>query len=649
MQTPSTYYPSWQTDAATHHHQGWTNQFMQHIPHTSSAAAAGPMDFGTPQTYPYAATAAPNGSSVQNGIIFDPNYSRSYATAAAAAAAPGTDNYATNALTGLANVSFDEASRNGDSYGVAAGGSSAATSKSVDPQQNAEGSATNHHLSADANNSRTLSPNNNNHNNSNNNSASNQPSNYEPNSAPPPSTVAHNGGSEWDWGAAATGNEKMYQQAKPKDHSMASDYNSGYYNHNAGDQQQQQPHQHQHQHSGSFKKDSHSPTKSDSLKAQNQFEPYHSQSEDNLKLEEKSSHKDSSSSSASSFAGGKSSHERNFLANDSQKYPPFNHQSYFNMYYPSTTTYGMEHASSKYHSVLPPPHPPPPSSSAYHHHHQAHYPDHHQQQQYSRGEGGKDKKVYQHDDRGGTGATSANSLLVAGNESGGDESSSSKNNTTYDKSRKESKLYQPQLNLHNGPPTRDGNNLTGANGESVVAGKGESYKHHQSQHQQQQQQQSNRLLMSPPSSMAIKEEPIDGYYHHNQNSAATADPRDYQQQQSKLYQPQNGYYPMYDLNGGGVEDTTSHPVSCPTNFEKEIPAHTYHIPGRLNGNLEDMSNYGKLPNGGIKSEPVSQDYNSDGGLTSEQFYGGVVEDKVGQGDLSNFNKNYYFITLSSFN
>lgn len=153
-------------------------------------------------------------------------------------------------------------------------------------------------------------------------------------------------------------------------------------------------------------------------------------------------------------------------------------------------------------------------------------------------------------------------------------------------------------------------------------------------------------MSSSPSSMAIKEEPLDTYYHphphqqqqnhhhlqHNQNSAA--DPRDYQQ--SKLYHPQNGgYYPMYDLNG--VEDahtatatTPTNPVSCGTNFEKEIP---YHISGRLNGSLEDLGQYGhKLATNGIKAEPLSQDYNSDGGLNGDQqqpFYNGVADEKVG--------------------
>lgn len=596
---------------------------MQHIPHTSSAAGA--MEFATSQTYPYA---TPTG---QNGIMFDPNYSRSYAAVSSAPAAP--DNYATNALTGLAIVGFgnDEAPRNGES-------TAAAVSKSAEPLANVDGdgSAANHHLPTDANNSRTMSPNNNN---------SNQPDNYEANSAntsghvssnhTPPSTGAaaipptHNG-SDWDWSA----NEKMYQEPhkakNPEEHTLVNEYNSVYYgNQNAHslDQQQQHP---------GIKKE-----KSEPSKAQNQFEPYHSHSstvnaEDSLKMEGK--HKDASSRHDRSFVGG----------NENQKYPSFNHQSYFNMYYPSTA-YGMEHASSslpmsKYHSVIPPPPHPPSATYSHHHQHQqqAQYPDHHHQdtqhhQAYGRAAAdGKDKKVYQHDD---SGATSANSLLAT-NESGNDESGgSAKNNTnnsTYDKSRKESKLYQPQLNLHNesreggAAVAKDCNNLSiQTNGESAAAAKGESYGAKHQHHHLHQAQQSNRLQMSSPSSMAIKEEPVDGYYHHTQqihsHNTQNTEPRDYQQ--SKLYQPQNGYYPMYDLNG--VEDTTSHPVSCPTNFEKEIPAHTYHIPGRLNGGLEDISHYGKLPNG-IKSEPLGQDYNSDGGLNpnDQQFYNGEALEKV---------------------
>lgn len=628
---PTTYYPSWQPDAT--HHQGWTNQFMQHIPHTSSAAAvAGSMDFATPpQSYPYSTA---NGC-VQNGIMFDPNYSRSYPAATSA-------NYSSAAGAPPTN----------------------AASKTPDTE---EGSvAANHNLPADPNNLST------NH----------QAPNYGTNPA------AASNGIEWDWT-----NEKLYQQQQQQrmdkskiaeEHALQpTDYNStAYYTNHS------EPPVH-------IKKESQSPTKT-----------------------EAKTEKDENKSHSSS------SHERNFLTNESQKYPPFNHQSYFNMYYP--TTYSMEHTSSapvpassspsavpmsKYHSVLP----PPASSSSYHHHHQTHY-DHHQDTPANDVHGtsspfkveGKDKKVYHHDDGGG-GATSANSLLA--NESGNDEEASKNNSNsnsnvaaasaaTYDKSRKESKLYQPQLNLNNSNdrdssgggvaigegPTKDDhhhvnaprNNMHSDDGESG-GGKGESFaaKHHQ-QHHHHHQLQSGRQLMSP-SSMAIKEEPIDGYYQHNQHNHHQQQQqhqqhpqhhRDYQQ--SKLYQSQNGYYPYPSVGGGETNenhhhhrfynpdqqqhphpmskdmemekslnggfdlngDETTNPVICPTNFEKEIPTHTYHIPaGRLSGSsssVDDMNHYGKLANG-IKAEPIAQDYNSEGPVDNEQYFNGVmtaVEEKV---------------------
>lgn len=377
-------------------------------------------------------------------------------------------------------------------------------------------------------------------NNPRNSPNSNPSGSFEPNSHPPTSI----NGSEWDWTGGV--GEKLYPKTKPlpEDHRLAGEYNSAYYS--------------QSQHTSQVKKESTSP--------QNASEGALS----------KSSHKENGGAFLDGRSTAPSSHERTsssgFLAapNESQKYhPTFNHQSYFNMYYPNPSTYGaLEHTSpagaSKFHSVLPPtataaaPNQDPPSSAAtypHHHQHQAHY-DQQQDAASFKVDPGKDKKLFHHHDEGGS-ATSANSLLVA-NESGGDHESknSSGNSATYDKARKESKLYQPQLNLnstgngddhhqqqqsHMEGPTKDG----GVNGGE--SGKGESYG---TTPKSRVQHHSNQLLSSM--SMVIKEEPLDGYchpqqqqqhqqpQHHHQSMITQHHHRDYQQ--SKLYHPQNGYY-----------------------------------------------------------------------------------------------------------
>ena len=79
----------------------------------------------------------------------------------------------------------------------------------------------------------------------------------------------------------------------------------------------------------------------------------------------------------------------------------------------------------------------------------------------------------------------------------------------------------------------------------------------------------------------------------------------------------------FDLNGSGLEEG-------PTNFEKEIPAHTF---ARLNGStaMDEHGlghHYGKMPNGGIKAEPMGHDYNAEVAVNNEQYYNGSLEDKV---------------------